>query len=587
VPDPIIIRLPDIGDYRDVAIAEVLIAPGSTVVRDAPILVIETDKASMEVPSLFAGVVGEVIVRVGDRVSQGSPIASLRAADAFAEEASPPPPARDPEPRGKEIRCGLVVLGGGPGGYSAAFRAADLGLDVVLVERHERLGGVCLNVGCIPSKALLHMAGLIDEAKVASAHGLVFGAPRIDLPAVRRWKDGIVGTLTGGLTGMARARKVRVVRGTGRLAGPHALAVEGEDGATTVRFERCIVAAGSRPARLPFLPDDPRVVNSTGALALAAVPNRMLVIGGGIVGLEMATVYSSFGATVDVVEVADHLMPGADRDLVEVWRAANRDRFHRVMLGTRATSAEARPDGIWLHFEGADAPPASERYDLVLAAAGRTANGDRLDAERADLAVGRGGTIAVDRQMRTSVPHIFAIGDVAGAPMLAHKAVHEGHVAAEAAAGHAAAFDAIAIPSVAYTRPEIAWVGLTEASAAAEGRRVSVSRFPWTASGRALASDAAQGATKLLFDEATGRVVGGGIVGAHAGELIAEVALAIEMGADAPDLGRTIHPHPTLSETVGLSAEVEDGICTDLPPARRPRAGAGHRESQGARTAIA
>jgi len=570
VPDPTIIRLPDIGDYRDVAVAEVLITPGATVARDAPVLVIETDKASMEVPSPLAGVVGEITVKVGDRVSQGSAIATLRPSGTSETEAALAAPA---EPRGSEIACGLVVLGGGPGGYSAAFRAADLGFDVVLVERHERLGGVCLNVGCIPSKALLHMTALIDDAKAASRHGLVFGAPRIDLPEIRSWKDGVVEGLTSGLAGMARARKVRVVRGVGCFSSPHTMDVEGKDGPTTIRFDRCIVAVGSRPAHLPFLPDDPRVVDSTGALALGAIPDRMLVIGGGIVGLEMATVYSSLGAVVDVVEVMDHLMPGADRDLVKIWTASNGGRFGRVMPSTRATSAEARPDGVWVAFDGADGPTEPVRYDLVLQAAGRIANGDRIDAGKAGLAVERGGTIVVDRKMKTSIDHIFAVGDVAGLPMLAHKAVHEGHVAAESAAGlPGSSFDAAVIPSVAYTRPEIAWVGLTEAEAAAQGRPVTVSRFPWAASGRALASDAAQGATKLLFDGATRRIVGGGIVGAHAGELIAEVALAIEMGADAVDIGRTIHPHPTLSETIGMSAEVEEGICTDLPPAKRERA---------------
>ena len=472
-----------------------------------------------------------------------------------------------------DIACTLAVLGGGPGGYAAAFRAADLGLDVVLIERFPRLGGVCLNVGCIPSKALLHLTGVADEARAAAANGIAFGEPRIDLDRIRAWKDGVVTRLTDGLAGMAKVRKVRIVRGTGRFTSPTTLAVTADDDAAMmIRFERSIVAVGSRPARLPFLPDDPRIVDSTGALALPTIPRRMLVIGGGIVGLEMATVYASLGATVDVVEVLDHLMPGADRDLVKIWNAENRERLGRIMLETRAISAETAPEGIRLAFEGADAPAEAQLYDLVLAAAGRTANGDRIGAEAAGLDVARGGTIAVDRQMRTAAPHIFAIGDVAGVPMLAHKAVHEGHVAAEAAAGLKSGFDATVIPAVAYTRPEIAWAGATEAAAAAEGRRVVVSRFPWAASGRALASGAAAGLTKLLFDEASGRIVGGGIVGAHAGELIAEVVLAIEMGADAADLGRTIHPHPTLSETVGMAAELHEGVCTDLPPVRKARA---------------
>ncbi len=583
MPDPIVIRLPDIGDFKDVTIVEVLIKPGSPLDAEAPMLVLETDKATMEVPAPFGGTVETVTVVVGDKVSQGSPIATFMragaAADAPAAAVSPagaapfeaPPTAPDTAEMagGPESSCDLVVIGGGPGGYSAAFRAADLGLDVVVIERFDRLGGVCLNVGCIPSKALLHLTGLIDQARVASAHGLVFGEPSIDLAKMRAWKSGVVDTLTNGLAGMARARKVRVLKGTAAFTGPHTVRVVG--GGDAIRFKNCIIAAGSRPTRLPFLPDDLRVVDSTGALALPSIPERMLVIGGGIVGLEMATVYSALGAKVDVVEMADHLMPGADRDLVAVWVAANRGRLHRTMLSTRATRVEARADGLWATFEGANVPAEPERYDLVLQAAGRIANGDRLEVERSGLAVARDGTIAVDRQMRTSVPHIFAIGDIAGAPMLAHKAVHEGHVAAEVAAGLQSGFDTGVIPSVAYTSPEVAWIGLTEAAAKADGRKPKVSRFPWAASGRALASDASDGITKLLFDEQSGRIVGGGIVGAHAGELIAEIALAIEMGADAVDIGKTIHPHPTLSETVGLSAEVHEGTCTDLPPVRRPR----------------
>lgn len=589
--DSTIIRVPDIGDFKDVAVVEVLLTEGASVARDASILVLETDKATMEVPASAGGLVREVLVKVGDRVSAGSPIARLaeegeaRTGAALASDApaadgtvqAPVAPSRDaaaPAAASADMHCGLLVLGGGPGGYSAAFRAADLGLDVILVERFERLGGVCLNVGCIPSKALLHLTGIMDEAKMAARHGMTFGEPVVDLAKVREWKDSVVGELTNGLAGMARARKVRVVTGTGRFAGPNLLEVEAAGGIRRIGFERCIIAAGSRPMRLPFLPEDPRIVDSTGALALASVPQRMLVIGGGIVGLEMATVYATLGAAVDIVERLDTLMPGVDRDLVNAWSAANRERFGRIMTGTRLTAIEAKPDGLHARFEGRE-PVADGRYDLVLQAAGRIANGDRLALDRAGLTAAKDGTIAVDRQMRTSAPHIFAIGDIAGPPMLAHKAVHEGHVAAEAAAGLASAFDTTVIPSVAYTRPEIAWVGLTETVAKAAGSKPAVSRFPWAASGRALASDARAGATKLLFDEASGRIGGGGIVGAHAGELIAEIALAIEMGADAHDIGKTIHPHPTLSETVGMAAEVSEGVCTDLPPARRPAAAPG------------
>ncbi len=572
--EPLVIRVPDIDDCKDVMVIEVLAAPEDILAADASVLVLETERATMEVPALQAGVVTEFTVRVGDRVSAGSVIGVMTAHRPDLPQIQPPAPelATGPAETAAGTTCDLVVLGGGPGGYSAAFRAADLGLDVVLVERFDRLGGVCLNVGCIPSKALLHLSGVIDDVRVAGRHGLAFGEPSIDLAVIRSWKEGVVGRLTAGLAGLARDRKVRTITGIGRFAGPKALRVEAVDGSIdTVSFDKCIIAVGSRPIHLPFLPDDPRIVDSTGALALPAIPSRMLVIGGGIVGLEMATVYASFGAAVDIVERLDHLMPGADRDLVAAWTAANRHRFGRVMTGTRASAVEARADGLWTRFEGPQAPLEAQCYNLMLQAAGRIGNADRLDLNRAGLAVESGGTIAVDAQMRTGVRHIFAIGDIAGAPMLAHKAVHEGHVAAENAAGLASGFDTTTIPSVAYTRPEIAWVGLTEAAATAEGRKPVTSRFPWAASGRAIASDTEGGMTKLLFDEDTGRIVGGGIVGAHAGELIAEVALAIEMGADATDIGKTIHAHPTLSETVGLSAEVMEGVCTDLPASAQRR----------------
>lgn len=468
----------------------------------------------------------------------------------------------------------MLVLGSGPGGYAAAFRAADLGLDTVLVERHPTLGGVCLNVGCIPSKALLHVASVIDEAKRFESLGVAFGEPKIDLDALRAHKNGVVGKLTAGIASMAKARKVRVVRGYGRFLDANRIEIEPSDGGESkrqvIRFEQAIVAAGSSAVRLPFLPDDPRVVDSTGALELPFLPKRMLVIGGGIIGLEMATVYSSLGARIDVVEMLDTLMAGADRDAVKAWQRYNTARFDRVMLRTKTVAAEAVDEGIRVSFEGAEAPEAAQTYDLVLCAVGRSPNGKRIDAGKAGIEVDERGFIRlVDRQMRTSVPHIFAIGDVVGQPMLAHKATHEAHVAAEAAAGQKSFFDARVIPSVAYTDPEIAWAGLTEDEAKARELKVKKATFPWSASGRALANGRAEGFTKLLFDEETHRLVGGAIVGTHAGDLIGEIALAIEMGADAADIGRTIHPHPTLGESIGLAAEVAEGTCTDLPPPRR------------------
>ncbi len=466
--------------------------------------------------------------------------------------------------------CQMLVLGAGPGGYSAAFRAADLGLATVLIERYPTLGGVCLNVGCIPSKALLHVAAVADEVKALSSHGLAYGAPELDLEKLRGWKSGVVGKLTGGLAGMAKARKVEVLRGTGTFSGPNTLKVAlAEGGSEEIRFEQAIIATGSAPVKLPFLPQDPRIVDSTGALELPYVPKRMLVIGGGIIGLEMATVYSTLGARIDVVEMLDGLMPGADRDLVKVWEKRNAGRFDRIMLGTRTTGAEATAEGIRVSFDGKLAPPEPVSYDLVLVAVGRSPNGRQIEAQAAGVTVNERGFIPVDRQMRTNVPHIFAIGDVIGQPMLAHKAVHEAHVAAEVAAGHKAFFDARQIPSVAYTDPEVAWAGLTEEQAKASGIKFGKSMFPWAASGRAIANGRDEGFTKLLFDEATGRIIGGGIVGTSAGDLISEICLAIEMGADAHDIGHTIHPHPTLGESIGLAAEAFYGACTDLPPVRK------------------
>jgi dihydrolipoamide dehydrogenase len=463
-----------------------------------------------------------------------------------------------------ELDCDVVVLGAGPGGYSAAFRAADLGLKTVLIERYPVLGGVCLNVGCIPSKALLHTAAVMDAARALEAHGIAFGEPKLDLAKLRAFKDKVVGKLTGGLASMAKMRKVSVVQGVGAFTGANALAVEGKD-KTTVRFKSAIVAAGSQAAKLPFLPEDPRIVDSTGALELKSVPKKMLVIGGGIIGLEMGTVYSTLGARLDVVEMMDGLMLGADRDLVAVWQKMNAARFDRVMLKSKTTKAEAAKDGVRVEIEGQE----PKTYDLVLVSVGRVPNGKRIGADKAGVKVDERGFIPVDSQMRTNVPHIFAIGDIAGNPMLAHKAVHEGHVAAEAAAGQKSHFDARVVPSVAYTDPEIAWVGVTEDEAKKSGAKVGVAKFPWSASGRAIANGRDDGFTKLLFDEETHRIVGGGIVGTGAGDLISEVALAIEMGADATDIGKTIHPHPTLSESVGMAAEHYEGVCTELLPRRR------------------
>jgi dihydrolipoamide dehydrogenase len=471
----------------------------------------------------------------------------------------------------------MLVLGGGPGGYSAAFRAADLGLQTVIVERYPQLGGVCLNVGCIPSKALLHAAAVVDEARSFAAHGIAFGEPTIDLDQLRAWKEQVVGKLTGGLAGMAKTRKVEIVRGYGSFLDDHHVEIEltggtGQDKTgekKVVRFEKAILAAGSQAMRLPFLPDDPRIVDSTGALQLRSRPRRMLVIGGGIIGLEMGTVYSTLGARLDVVEMLDGLMPGADRDLVRVWQKHNAKRFDRVLTKTKTVRAEALPEGIRVWFEGENAPPEPQLYDLVLSAVGRSPNGRKVGAERAGIEVSERGFIPVDRQMRTNLPHVFAIGDLVGQPMLAHKAVHEGHVAAEAAAGQKSFFDARVIPSVAYTDPEIAWVGVTEDEAKAQGLKVGRAVFPWAASGRAIANGRDEGFTKLLFDEESHRIVGGGIVGTHAGDMIGEVALAIEMGADAADIGRTIHPHPTLGESIGMAAEVFEGVCTDVAPPRR------------------
>lgn len=580
------IRVPDIGDFKNVPVIEIHVKPGDTIKADDPLVSLESDKATMEVPAPAAGRVLEVKVKLGDKVSQGTVIvlleASGAAADAKPSPAAAAPPAAAassamPAPTAAthagnaDLECELLVLGAGPGGYSAAFRAADLGRKVILVERSPTLGGVCLNVGCIPSKALLHIAAVMDEAASLGGHGITFEKPKIALDVLRSHKDKVVGKLTGGLAGMAKARKVTVLQGTGLFLDPHQMIVSLADGSgvKTVRFEYAIIAAGSEAVKLPFIPEDPRIVDSTGALELRQIPDRMLVIGGGIIGLEMATVYSSLGSRIDVVEMFDHLMPGADRDLVKVWEKKNAYRFDRVMLKTKTVAVAAKSDGIHVTFEGEAAPSDAQRYDMVLVAVGRTPNGHLIDASKAGIAVSDRGFIDVDRQMRTNVPHIFAIGDVVGQPMLAHKAVHEGHVAAEVASGLKSAFDARQIPSVAYTDPEIAWAGLTETEAKAKGIKVGKAMFPWAASGRAIANGRDEGFTKLLFDEATHRIVGGGIVGTHAGDLIGEVCLAIEMGCEPADIGHTIHPHPTLCESIGMAAEVFEGVCTDLPPVRK------------------
>ncbi|CAN7307029.1 dihydrolipoyl dehydrogenase [Trinickia sp. LjRoot230] len=582
------VKVPDIGDFKDVDVIEVNIKPGDVIEKEQSLLTLESDKASMEVPSDMAGTVKEVRIKAGDKVSQGTIVAVLEtqqgegAADspAPAAAAEPAAPREAAKPTasarqaasyagGADIECDMLVLGAGPGGYSAAFRAADLGMKTVLVERYSTLGGVCLNVGCIPSKALLHTALVTDEAAALAAHGITFGPPQIDLDKLRGFKAGVVKKLTTGLAGMAKARKVEVVTGVGSFADAHHLEVQGDAGKKVVKFKQAIIAAGSQAAKLPFMPEDPRVVDSTGALELRQIPQRMLVIGGGIIGLEMATVYATLGAKIDVVEMLDGLMMGADRDLVKVWEKYGGKHFTNVMLKTRTASAEAKPDGIYVKFEGEKAPPEPQRYDLVLVAVGRSPNGKKIGADKAGVAVTERGFIEVDKQMRTNVPHIFAIGDIVGQPMLAHKAVHEGHVAAEAAHGEKAYFDALQIPSVAYTDPEVAWAGKTEDQCKAEGIKYGKAVFPWAASGRAIANGRDEGFTKLIFDEETHRVIGGGIVGLNAGDLISEVCLAIEMGADAADIGRTIHPHPTLGESIGMAAELYEGVCTDLPPQRK------------------
>jgi dihydrolipoamide dehydrogenase len=585
--------VPDLGNFDEVAVVDVLVKVNDKVEVDTPLVTLETDKATMDVPSTAAGTVTEVLVQKGGKIGKGGLIARIEgsaqpaqpvaapvkpAAPAAKTPAAPPAPAPKPAapaiapapskplrpdvPHDRETQ--LLVMGAGPGGYTAAFRAADLGLKVTLVERWPMLGGVCLNVGCIPSKALLHAAKVIDEVGEMRAHGLDFGVPKIDLPKLLEWKNKVVGRLVGGLSVLAKQRKVEVVQGTARFASPHVMEVARADGKTEmIRFEYCIIAAGSEPIKLPFIPDDPRVIDSTGALELNGVPQRLLVIGGGIIGLEMATVYASLGAKLSVVELTPQLMPGADPDLVKPLEKRLKARYEQILLNTKVTGCSARPEGLAVEFEDASGKR-TDAFDRVLVAVGRTANGKRLGLENADIQVSDRGVIPVDKQMRTNLPHVFAIGDLVPGPMLAHKAMHEAKVAAEVAAGQKSHFDARVIPSVAYTDPEVAWVGLTETDAKKNGTPYKKGQFPWAASGRSLALGRDEGFTKLLFDPATHRVLGGGMVGPNAGELVAEVALAIEMGADAADIGLTIHPHPTLSETVGLSAEAFEGTLTDL-----------------------
>lgn len=608
------LTVPDIGDVTDVDVIEVLVSVGETIEAEQSLITVESDKASMEIPAASGGVVQEVLVKVGDKVSEGTLIVRLDSASASENSDSTEkesddeqiPPASATQPKAAagaasakaasddagdnarsssdssvsvaptaarydgtaDIECDVVVIGAGPGGYSAAFRAADLGLNVILVERYPTLGGVCLNVGCIPSKALLHTVGVLEAAKNLANQGIVFSEPEVDLDALRAHKDQVVGKLTGGLAGMAKARKVQVVTGVANFVDDHHVSVQ-HDSTQVIRFDSAIIAAGSRAVKLPFLPDDPRIIDSTGALELSQIPKRMLVIGGGIIGLEMATVYSALGARIDVVEMQSTLMQGTDADLVKVWNKMNAHRFDHVMLDTRTTQAHAHDKGIEVHFEGKNAPKEPQHYDLVLQAAGRAPNGASVSADKAGVTVNDKGYILVDQQMRTNVTHIYAIGDIVGQPMLAHKATHEAHVAAEVIAGQKSFFDARVIPSVAYTDPEIAWVGLTEDDAKQQGIEISKGLFPWAASGRAIANTRDEGFTKLIFDAQTQRILGGGIVGTNAGELISEVALAIEMGADVVDIARTIHPHPTLGESVGMAAQAQQGVCTDLPPVRR------------------
>lgn len=567
------VRVPDIGSFENVEVIEVLVDHGDPVRQEESLITIESDKASMEIPCPYDGTVKEMKIKVGDRVSKGTLLLLMETTASTATTPSPriPPPAPVPlagETGGShsiQHSTQVLVLGSGPGGYTAAFRAADLGKKVILVERYPTLGGVCLNVGCIPSKALLHTAEIIREAQESAQHGVKFGTPDIDLAAVREHKNSVVSKLTGGLQALAKQRKVQVVQGYGRFTSAHTLEVETPDGGKqSIQFEHAIIAAGSQVTKLPFIPwDDPRVMDSTDALALADIPKRLLVVGGGIIGLEMATVYHALGSKVTVVELSTGLMPGADRDLIRPLEKVLKSRYENIFLNTKVTAIQAAEAGLVCHFEGKDAP-ATDTFDRVLVAIGRSPNGNLIEAGKAGVFVGARGFIPVDEQMRTNVPHIFAVGDIVGQPMLAHKATHEAKVAAEVIAGHKAFFDARTIPSVAYTDPEVAWMGKTEEQCKTEGIAYEKGVFPWAASGRSLSIGRSEGLTKLLFDKDSKQLLGAGIVGSRAGELIAEAVLALEMGADASDLSLSIHPHPTLSETLNFAAEVAEGTCTDI-----------------------
>lgn len=591
----IAVNVPDIGDFKDVAIIEVLVKVGDTVTADQSLITLETDKATVEVPSPAAGVVQELQVKIGDKVSQGAPILTLKTAakevptslqsqitveGKSAEEVptttpvsatvSGPAVSVSPTFTRGDLHAEVVVIGAGPGGYTAAFRAADLGKQVTLIERDSKLGGVCLNVGCIPSKALLHIAKIIDEANEISHHGVIFAKPTIDINKIRDWKDGIIAKLTGGLVALSKQRKVQVIYGAAKFSSANSLTIEAKDGIKTITFDNAIIATGSSVVRIPGFPyDDPRLIDSTGALLLQDIPERMLIIGGGIIGLEMGTVYAALGSKISVVELADGLIPGADRDLIRPLHKRIEKRYEAIYLKTRVTKVEARPDGLWVTFEG-DGVPQPQRYDRVLLAVGRRPNGHEVNPSAAGITINERGFIPVDKQQRSNVPHIYAIGDIVGDPMLAHKATHEGKVAAEVISGGKVSFNPLTIPSVAYTDPEVSWMGLTEIQAKAQGIPYEKATFPWAASGRALSMGREEGFTKLLYDPHTKRILGAGIVGSNAGELIAETVLALEMGADMKDIGLTIHPHPTLSETVCFAAEIAEGNITDLYLPRKP-----------------
>jgi dihydrolipoamide dehydrogenase len=557
------IKVPDIGDFKDVPVIEVYVKPGQTIAAEETLITLESDKAAMDVPAPSAGVIGEVRVKVGDRVSAGSVIATFVTADSAKAASSPAAATSAPSANG-DLHAEVLVIGAGPGGYSAAFRAADLGKKVILVDKGATLGGVCLNVGCIPSKALLHAAKVIDETQAMAGHGIAFGVPTLDIDKLRGWKDSIIKKLTGGLSGLAKQRKVTVVNGVGAFLSPKSLLAKTAEGDKTISFDQAIIACGSEPITLPFIPhSDPRVIDSTAALELNGLPKRLLVLGGGIIGLEMATVYHSLGVKVTIVELMDQIIPGADKDIVAPLMKRIAKRYENILLKTKVTAVAAEAEGLRVTFEGSDGI-SNDLFDRLLVAVGRRPSGRMVGADAAGVAVDERGFIAVDKQMRTNVPHIFAIGDVVGQPMLAHKAVHEAKVAAEVTAGRNSVFDAKVIPSVAYTDPEVAWVGMTEIEAKASGIKYGKGVFPWAASGRSLSLGRDEGITKVLFDEEHERIIGCGIVGPSAGDLVAEAALAIELGADAADMGLTIHPHPTLSETIGMAAEAFEGTITDL-----------------------